>query len=138
MQLQLRQCELWILRRRFFDKIDGIYSKLGLPRLSSASIMRLEQHVGLGYAQSTDEELKFITDVSRHTGVVLDPVYSGKAARGMAQDLQQQRNAGDSLTPKRVLFIHTGGLLGLYEKSDQLAPLLQGGWRSFSPSAAQL
>jgi 1-aminocyclopropane-1-carboxylate deaminase/D-cysteine desulfhydrase-like pyridoxal-dependent ACC family enzyme len=98
--------------------------------------MRLEQHVGLGYAQSTEEELKFITEVSRQTGVVLDPVYSGKAARGMAQDLQQQRQAGD--TPKRVLFIHTGGLLGLYEKSDQLAPLLQGGWRNFSPSTAQL
>ena len=54
----------------------------------------------------------------------------------MAQDLQQQRKAGDM--PKRVLFIHTGGLLGLYEKSDQLAPLLQGGWRNFSPSTAQL
>ena len=111
---------------RFFDKIDGIYSELGLPGLASASIMRLEQHVGLGYAQSTEEELSFITAVSQKTGVVLDPVYSGKAARGMVHDLQRQ--VGGTGAPKRVLFIHTGGLLGLFEKADQLAPLLQGGW----------
>lgn len=98
--------------------------------------MRLEQHVGLGYAQSTDEELKFITAVSRKTGVVLDPVYSGKAARGMVQDLQRQGKGSGG--PKRVLFIHTGGLLGLFEKADQLAPLLEGGWRNFSQTTAQL
>lgn len=125
------------MRRRFFDKIDAIYAELGLPGLSSASIMRLEQHVGLGYAKSTEAELTFITDVSRRTGVVLDPVYSGKAARGMMQDLQQQHqqkkgHSKDDLQPKRVLFIHTGGLLGLFEKADQLAPLLNGGWRDFA------
>ena len=98
--------------------------------------MRLEQHIGLGYAQSTKDELKFIIDVSKQTGVVLDPVYSGKAARGMVQDLQRQGRR--DLGPKKVLFIHTGGLLGLYEKVDQVAPLLQGDWRSFSHTAAQL
>ena len=64
-----------------------------------------------------------VRDVARATGVVLDPVYSGKAALGMVQDLK--RAAGRK---RRVLFIHTGGLLGLYAKDDQLAPLLAGGW----------
>ena len=98
--------------------------------------MRLEQHVGRGYALSTEEELKFITTVSKETGVVLDPVYSGKAARGMLQDLLRQRRDGGK--PMCVLFIHTGGLLGLYEKADQLAPLLQGGWRNFCQTETKI
>lgn len=28
----------------------------------------------------------------------------------------------------KVLFVHTGGLLGLYEKTEQMAPLV-GNWR---------
>ena len=29
---------------------------------------------------------------------------------------------------KKILFIHTGGLLGLYDKTEQIAPLV-GNWR---------
>lgn len=29
---------------------------------------------------------------------------------------------------RKVLFVHTGGLLGLYDKADQIAPLV-GNWR---------
>ena len=79
--------------------------------------MRLVDCVGLGYAQSTDDELRYIVEVARATGVCLDPVYSGKAALGMAADLAA-RPCG------ACLFIHTGGLLGLYAKTAQLAPIL--------------
>jgi len=48
----------------FFEKIDGIYGGLGLGGLRSETIMRLEQHIGLGYARSTAEELQYITEVS--------------------------------------------------------------------------
>ena len=48
----------------FFEKIDGIYGGLGLSGLRSETIMRLEQHIGLGYARSTAEELQYITEVS--------------------------------------------------------------------------
>ena len=81
-------------------------------------VLRLEDRVGLGYAQSTEEELAFLTEVAQATGVVLDPVYSGKAALGMVEDLKARPVAG------RVLFVHTGGLLGLYAKEAQLQPLL--------------
>ena len=67
--------------------------------------------------QSTAEELEFLVNVARSTGVVLDPVYTGKGALGMVKDVQMS-------TGRRVLFIHTGGLLGLYAKSEQLAGLL--------------
>ena len=49
---------------------------------------------------------------------MLDPCYSGKAALGMARDLQAR-------PCKTALFIHTGGMLGLYDKVGQLAPVLK-------------
>ncbi len=110
----------------FYDKIDGIWKQLGATAdgtpsgapLASRSLLRLEDCVGDGYAQATTDELAFITEVARGTGVVLDPVYSGKAARGMVADLAA-RPVGTAL------FIHTGGLLGLFDKVEQVAPLLE-------------
>ena len=103
----------------FHDKLDGIYKSLGLPadKVQSRKLLRLEQCIGEGYAQSTVEELEFLVEVSKATGIVLDPVYSGKAALGMVEDLKKNpvKSAG---------FIHTGGLLGLYAQETMLAPLL--------------
>jgi 1-aminocyclopropane-1-carboxylate deaminase/D-cysteine desulfhydrase-like pyridoxal-dependent ACC family enzyme len=49
-------------------------------------------------------QLEFIRDVATACGLVLDPVYSGKALFGLAS-MQDK--------PRRSLFIHTGGLPGL-------------------------
>ena len=35
---------------------------------------------GIGYAKSTTEELAFIVGLAKQTGIVLDPVYSGKVS----------------------------------------------------------
>ena len=50
---------------------------------------------------------------------------SGKAAYGLLKDI-----AGNPVKWKgrKILFVHTGGLLGLYDKADQLPPLA-GSWR---------
>lgn len=42
------------------------------------------------------------------TGIILDPVYSGKAIHGLMSEL---RKAPEAWAGRRVLFIHTGGLL---------------------------
>ena len=70
---------------------------------------------------AADRAVEEVARVARQTGVVLDPVYSGKAVVGMLADLQ--KNTGDigtSMKQLRVLFLHTGGLLGMYDKVDQL------------------
>lgn len=36
------------------------------------------------------------------------------------------QNTRDNLLPCRVLFVHTGGLLGMYDKEDQLQGLVKG------------
>ncbi|AQL08089.1 Bifunctional D-cysteine desulfhydrase/1-aminocyclopropane-1-carboxylate deaminase mitochondrial [Zea mays] len=42
---------------------------------------------GLVYAMNTAEELKFVKDIAASTGIVLDPVYSGKAVYGLLKDM---------------------------------------------------
>ena len=57
-----------------------------------------------------------------HAGVILDPVYTGKAVHAMLADLQSN---AEQWRGRRLLFIHTGGLLGMYDKGTQLQPQLE-------------
>ena len=46
-----------------------------------------------------------MVNVASSTGVMLDPVYTGKAALGLVKELQ---NSSDTFKGKRILFLHTG------------------------------
>ena len=61
-------------------------------------------------------------DVAQATGIIVDPVYSGKAVHGMLHDM---RASAQEWQGARVLFVHTGGLLGMYDKIPQLQPLVE-------------
>lgn len=100
--------------------IDGLQAGL-----DSHDIVHIQDAKGLGYAMNTEEELQFVKDIAAATGVVLDPVYSGKAAYRLLKDIAQNPLKWEG---RRVLFIHTGGLLGLFDKVDQMSSML-GSWR---------
>lgn len=53
---------------------------------------------------------------------MLDPVYSGKAFHYLVQHMRREP---EQWKGRRVVFIHTGGLFGMYDKTEQLLPLLQ-------------
>lgn len=72
----------------------------------------VDEYVGLGYALNRPEELDFIEEVARRSGVILDPTYTGKAFYGLA-DLVARGALPDC---ERVLFIHTGGIFGLFPR----------------------
>lgn len=74
-----------------------------------------DKYVGIGYALSRPEELEFIKKVARTEAVVLDPVYTGKAMYGVWNELQP---GGNLKHDGNILFIHTGGLYGLFPISD--------------------
>jgi D-cysteine desulfhydrase len=80
--------------------------------------MIVHQGKGQGYAVSTPEELEFITNFAIETGIVLDPVYSGKALYNFFKDILQTE--GEQYRGKSILFWHTGGALGLYEQGNML------------------
>ncbi len=94
---------------------------LKLPFNKECDIDVIDGYVGRGYALSRPEELTVIGTVARTEGVILDPVYTGKAFFGMIAELR--RNPG--CFGERILFIHTGGIFGLFPKALEIAPLLK-------------
>jgi D-cysteine desulfhydrase len=112
-------------RDYFVDIIDAIcreFHSTWLPD-ESADVPAYEivdGYVGRGYALSRPEELVAIRDLVRLEGVVLDPVYTGKAYVGMLAELARDRKRfGD-----RIVFIHTGGLFGLFPIAEQFVDLV--------------
>ena len=51
---------------------------------------------------------------------LLDPVYTGKAYFGMFSELEKN----PEIFGGRIVFIHTGGLFGLFPVADQFEALL--------------
>ncbi len=71
---------------------------------------------GPAYAVMDDEQKEFLVAVARASGLVLDPVYTGKALFGVAQAAAR----GEIAKGARVLFVHTGGLPGLLAQGEEL------------------
>ncbi|TMW68613.1 hypothetical protein Poli38472_006081 [Pythium oligandrum] len=103
----------------FFNYIDEkILPEMGAAsELSSRDFLQITNAQGTGYARSTVEELEFISEVARTTGVVMDPVYSGKALFHLVRELNENP---EKFAGRSILIVHTGGQFGLYDKADQM------------------
>jgi D-cysteine desulfhydrase len=77
--------------------------------LSAAALRIVDAYKGPAYGVPSAEQVAFIREVARVSGVILDPVYTGKALFGLSR-LQPK--------PARVLFVHTGGLPGLLAEPE--------------------
>lgn len=75
----------------------------------------VDQYKGPAYGIASDAQKRFVVEVARATGLILDPVYTGKALFA----LQQMPDK-----PRRVLFLHTGGLPGLLAQAEDLSSAL--------------
>lgn len=75
-----------------------------------------DDYLGGGYAVVGDLEREAITTVAQSEGLLLDPVYTGRAFGGL-MDLIEQGALGPD---ERVLFWHTGGTSGLFGHAHQL------------------
>lgn len=71
-----------------------------------------DQFKGPAYGVPSQEQLDFIVEVARVSGLVLDPTYTGKALFGLARLAN---------LPRRALFVHTGGLPGLLAEPRLIA-----------------
>lgn len=101
------------------ERTIGNYN-LAVPFLRNRDIDIIDGYVGKGYAISRPEELGLIRDVARMEGIILDPVYTGKAFFGMIKELERKPHIfGD-----RIVFVHTGGIFGLFPKAREISDLL--------------
>ena len=81
--------------------------KGGIPR---AIVEANCDYVGDGYGIPTPGMAAAVQMLAREEGILLDPVYSGKAMAGMI-DLIRKGVIGQD---KTVVFLHTGGAVGLF------------------------
>jgi D-cysteine desulfhydrase family pyridoxal phosphate-dependent enzyme len=73
-------------------------------------------YLGGGYAVMSDVEKEAIILFARQEGILLDPVYTGRAAGGMIDLIKQGKLPPD----ERILFWHTGGTPALFAYGDEL------------------
>jgi L-cysteate sulfo-lyase len=78
--------------------------------ISRTAVVANCDYVGAGYGRPTDGMTEAVLMLARLEGVLLDPVYSGKAMAGLI-DLIRKGEIGKGET---VVFLHTGGAVGLF------------------------
>ena len=83
--------------------------------IESLLINVIDGYVGPGYAQADSEVFDTIKYVARSEGLVLDPVYTGKAFHALLSEIKRGR-FDDS---NDIVFVHTGGVFGVFPQREQ-------------------
>ena len=65
---------------------------------------------GPGYGAPTDDCREALDVAARLEGLILDPVYTGKAMAGLVAGVREGRIRRD----RRTVFLHTGGMPALF------------------------
>jgi len=106
-----------ILQRVILDLLQLTAANLNLRlRLSPEDIQVNDSYLGGGYGVLGDAEREAIRLVARTEGLLLDPVYTGRAMAGLIDLIRK----GEITRQETVLFWHTGGTPALFAYADQL------------------
>jgi D-cysteine desulfhydrase len=91
--------------------VDGLASD---PEPSPTQLRIRRDQVGPGYPHLTGPVRDALTTAARAEGLVLDPIYTGRAMAGLIAAA-----ADGSVRPgERTVFLHSGGLPGLFGHPD--------------------
>ncbi|HSZ51156.1 MAG TPA: D-cysteine desulfhydrase [Caulobacteraceae bacterium] len=96
--------------------VQSTAQKLGVAPISREAVVALDEWVGPGYSIPSPEMVEAVQMLARLEGVLLDPVYTGKAMAGLLGLARR----GDLKKGERVLFVHTGGSPALFAYQDVL------------------
>jgi D-cysteine desulfhydrase len=81
-------------------------------------VLRIRRdQVGDGYGALTEHVLDALTAAARTEGVVLDPIYTGRALAGLTAAVAE----GEVRPGDRTVFLHSGGLPGLFGHAATVA-----------------
>ncbi len=109
--------ELESLRKAVAEIATGATALLGAPHtFLPAEIHANADYLGEGYGIVGEPEREAIRLFAAHEGILLDPVYTGRAAAGMIDLIRK----GTIPRGEKVLFWHTGGTPALWAYADDL------------------
>jgi len=95
-------------RRRIDDMISEFNKRSG-TNYAAGEYALLDSYLGMGPYSTTPESLAWVKRMTKLEGILLDPYFTGKAFHGLMDQISKKKiSVNDS-----VLFIHTGGVLGL-------------------------
>ncbi|MDR2613792.1 MAG: pyridoxal-phosphate dependent enzyme, partial [Candidatus Accumulibacter sp.] len=83
-----------------------------------ASVVVNSDYVGQGYGIPTEGMVEAVHLLARHEGILLDPVYTGKAFAGLIDLIRK----GHFKKGENIVFLHTGGAAGLFAYRSIFAP----------------
>lgn len=84
--------------------------------IEGVGIHVIDRYIGPGYGRANAEVFATIGELARSEGILLDPVYTGKAFHGLLMELR----AGRFDDTDDIVFVHTGGLFGLFPQRGQI------------------
>ncbi|MFI2204330.1 pyridoxal-phosphate dependent enzyme [Streptomyces sp. NPDC020192] len=90
---------------------------LTTEEVSAEGLRVRRDQVGAGYATLTGPASEALRLAARTEGLVLDPVYTGRALAGLRAAVAD----GDVRPGEKTVFVHTGGLPGLFGHADAVA-----------------
>lgn len=98
-----------------FDRIvpelaSGAAELLNCASSGNPGDFEMVENVGAGYAVPNAQDTPYIHALARDEGILLDPVYTGKAYSKLCQMLEAGSLSGDGA----VVFVHTGGAAALF------------------------
>jgi D-cysteine desulfhydrase family pyridoxal phosphate-dependent enzyme len=85
-------------------------------------IIVFDEFVGGGYGVLTDGTVDAISHMARREGILLDPVYTGKAMSGLIALVERGYFEEDDV----VVFLHSGGTPGLFHYGQELRARMKG------------
>ena len=101
-----------------YNHLKKNLSLLGIHDVKPSDIIDvMDDYVGGKYGVTNQKDIAMIADVGEATGIILDPVYTGKAFKGLTTELKIRR---ERFKGNRILFVHTGGMFLNYKCKKQL------------------
>ncbi|WP_088328326.1 D-cysteine desulfhydrase family protein [Lacimicrobium sp. SS2-24] len=102
--------------QRVLELTNDTAKHLGLSSFATEAVHLNADYLGGGYAVVGEAERHAIKTLAQVEGILLDPVYTGRAFAGLLDLYRQGAFAADD----KVLFWHTGGSPALFAYNDSL------------------
>lgn len=100
-----------LMKNLISKTLDFLEIKQSIP---DDKIICNDKYLGEGYSLATKEMIESVQLLAKKEGILLDPVYTGKAMAGLI-DLIRKNHFKPT---DNILFIHTGGSPALYDKQE--------------------
>ncbi len=104
-------------QNEILEVVHQVETRLGMSASSIKDLHINEDYIGEGYTKPYPRLREVIQLLARQEGILLDPVYSGKAMVGLLDLIEK----GHFAPEENVLFLHTGGAPELFTMHDFLS-----------------